>query len=58
MEPGANMTPKAIQARSEHPPTQQSPDWFDDNHDSLLILQSRDYEENGFSPHPEAVRQA
>ncbi|MBZ5593884.1 MAG: hypothetical protein LAP39_16720 [Acidobacteriia bacterium] len=42
--------------RSEHPPTKQSPDWFDDNHDSLLILQSRDYEENGVSPQPEASR--
>ena len=48
------MTPKPIQVRSEHSLTKQSPDWFNDNHDSLLILQSRDYEENGLSPQPEA----
>jgi len=56
MVSGANMTPKPIQVRSEHPLTKPSPDWFDDNHDSLLILLSRDCEENGLSPQPEASR--
>jgi len=50
------MTRSSIQVRPEYLPTTQSPDWFDDNHDSLLILQSRDYEENGVSPQPEASR--
>ena len=52
MESGANMTAKAINMRSELNP--QSPDWFDENHDSLLILQGRDYDENGVSPQPES----
>ncbi len=50
MGSGANMTAKAINMRSELTP--QSPDWFDENHDSLLILQGRDYDENGFLPSP------
>jgi hypothetical protein len=29
---------------------QQGTDWFDDAHDSVLILESRDFEENGRSP--------
>ena len=39
----------AIQMQREFPLTTQGPDWFDDNHDSMLILQSRDHEENGVS---------
>jgi hypothetical protein len=54
MESGANMTPNnTMQMQREYPLTMPCPDWFDDNHDSLLILQSRDYEENGHSPQPE-----
>jgi len=53
MESGANMTPKM---QSAYPMTEQSPDWFDDKHGSLLILLGRDYEENGLSPQPEAAR--
>ena len=30
-------------------------DWFDDTHDSVLILESREYEENGLSPRPDHV---
>jgi hypothetical protein len=49
------MTPNnTIQMQREYPLTMQCPDWFDDNHDSLLILQSRDREENGVSPQPES----
>ena len=43
----------AIQMQREFPLTTQGPDWFDDNHDSMLILQSRDHEENGVSPQSE-----
>ena len=51
MESGANMTANnTMQMQREYPPTLQGPDWFDDNHDSMLILQSRDSEENGVSP--------
>jgi hypothetical protein len=53
MKSGAHMTLKTIQMQREYPLTTQGPDWFDDNHDSMLILQSRDYEENGLSPQPE-----
>ena len=49
MESGANMTLRSIQMQRELPLTTQGPDWFDDNHDSMLILQSRDHEENGVS---------
>jgi len=54
MKSGAHMTPKTIQMQREYPPTQR-PDWFDDNHDSMLILQSRDDEENGLSPQTEVL---
>jgi len=55
MKSGAIMTPNnTMQIQHEYPLTMQCPDWFDDNHDSLLILQSRDYEENGVSPQPES----
>jgi len=48
------MTPNnTIQTQREYPHTMPCPDRFDDNDDSLLILQSRDYEENGLSPQPE-----
>jgi hypothetical protein len=48
------MTPNnTMQIQREYPLTMPCPDWFDDNHDSLLILQSRDCEENGHSPQPE-----
>ena len=54
MESGAKMTPNnAMQMQREYPHAMPCPDWFDDNHDSLLILQSRDCEENGLSPQPE-----
>ena len=36
--------------QAEH---QNWPDWFDDNHDSVSILQHRDCEENGVSGVPE-----
>jgi hypothetical protein len=44
-----------IQMQREYLPTLQGPDWFDDNHDSMLILQSRDSEENGASPQSEVL---
>lgn len=48
------MTAEAIHAQSENPISNQAPDWFDENHDSLLILLSRDSEENGVASRPEA----
>lgn len=41
----------------EHPLNGQRADWFDDSHDTMLILESREYEENGSSPWPEAAYQ-
>lgn len=55
MKSGANMTPKTIQMQREYAPIMQGPDWFDDNHDSMLILQSRDDEENGVSAQSEIL---
>jgi hypothetical protein len=42
------MTLELTQRQSERP------DWFDDGHDSVLILESREYEENESSPVPES----
>jgi len=55
---GANMTPEAIQVPAQYPSLNQAPDWFDDNHDSLLILLSRDSDENGISTDPEVSSDA
>jgi hypothetical protein len=37
--------------------TKPRADWFDDSHDSVLILESREYEENGSSPRLEVSYQ-
>jgi hypothetical protein len=49
------MTLRSIQLQREFPLTALGPDWFDDNHDSMLILQNRDHEENGVSPRSEVL---
>jgi len=41
----------------EYPLNRQRADWFDDAHDTVLILETREYEENGSSPRPEAAYQ-
>jgi hypothetical protein len=50
------MTHNTIQLRSEFSMPVQSQDWFDDHHESVLILQGRDSEENGVSPESESSR--
>jgi len=47
------MTSNAIQKRSVNFTPVECPDWFDHGHDPVLILQERDYEENGLSPRPQ-----
>ena len=44
------MRPNAIQMEPRNFIAMQRPDWFDDMHDPLLILQEREDEENGLSP--------
>ena len=44
------MIPNAIQMQPQNLNAMQCPDWFDDTYDTILILQDRDYEENGFAP--------
>jgi len=44
------MKPNPNPRQPEHAPTKPRADWFDDSHDSVLILESREYEENGSSP--------
>ena len=41
-----NPTPR----QPEHSTTKLRADWFDEVHDSVLILEGRDHEENGSSP--------
>jgi len=57
MESGANMQLNPNPRQPEHPLNRQRTDWFDDSHDTVLILESREYEENGSSPRPEAAYQ-
>ena len=52
------MKPNPIQRQPELSPTKPRADWFDDSHDSVLILESREYEENGSSPRLEISYQA
>jgi len=48
------MTPNSVQMKLETFIPMQRPDWFDEAHDTVLILQDRDYEENGLSPQPQS----
>jgi len=54
MDCGENMTPNSVQMKLETFIPMQRPDWFDEAHDTVLILQDRDYEENGLSPQPQS----
>ncbi len=47
------MKPNPITHQPEYALARQRVDWFDDAHDSVLILESREYEENGSSPRAE-----
>ena len=47
------MKPNPIPRQPEHPASKPRADWFDEAYDSVLILESREYEENGFSPRAE-----
>jgi hypothetical protein len=58
MDCGANMIPNAIQMQPENLMAAQCPDWFDDIHDTIRILQDRDDEENGFSSQPQVASYA
>jgi len=44
------MKPNPIPGQPEYPIAKQRADWFDDFRDTVLILESREYEENGSSP--------
>ena len=43
------MKPNPNPRQPEPSSTKQRADWFDDSHDSVLILEGREYEENGAS---------
>jgi hypothetical protein len=57
MDYGETMTPtpNTIQRYPENLVAMHGPDWFDDVHDSVLILQDRDYEENGLPSQPQVA---
>jgi len=42
-----------IPRQPEHTASKPRADWFDEAYDSVLILESREHEENGSSPRPE-----
>lgn len=47
MDSGADMKPNPMPRQPEHALATARADWFDDFHDTVLILESREYEENG-----------
>ena len=49
------MNANPIQMQPEYAAAQRWPDWFDEIHDPILILQDRDCEENGLSPQRECT---
>ena len=51
------MQPNPNPRQPELPFTKQRADWFDDCHDSVLILEGREDEENGSSPRLEVSYQ-
>jgi hypothetical protein len=53
MDSGDEMKPSPISHPAEHSRAAAWSDWFDDAYDSVLILEIREYEENGFSPRVE-----
>jgi len=57
MDSGADMQLNPNPRQPELSPTKPRADWFDDSHDSVLILESREYEENGSSPRLEVSYQ-
>jgi hypothetical protein len=57
MESGADMKPNSILGQPERTFATQRADWFDDIHDTVLILESREYEENGLPQRPEVSYQ-
>lgn len=54
---GANMKPNPMPRQPEYSLTTPRADWFDDFQDTVLILESREYEENGLPQRPEVSYQ-
>jgi hypothetical protein len=50
------MKPNLMPGQPEHALATARVDWFDDFHDTVLILESREYEENGPPQRPEVLR--
>ncbi len=47
------MKPNLMPGQPEHSLAAQRADWFDEFHDTVLILENREYEENGLPPRPD-----